>query len=216
MQQHIFGPLGMSSTTFRIAKRHDLAEKCAVMGFRAAPRGPLTPGKAPIPESPPKDGGGSGLYSTANDYAKLLGALLKGGNGLLKVESVKELCRPQLPDTRYLMATFDSEYRDGFCCEYPMGLQANYGLGGAINVQDVPEKRRKGSMMCSGLANLHWVRPSAALQIVRLADPGLSQWLDLESGVVATLFTQVLPPGDSVVVELYDELEKAVYRQFAK
>jgi hypothetical protein len=38
------------------------------------------------------------------------------------------------------------------------------------------------------------------------------QWLDLESGVAAVLFTQVLPPGDPVVKDLYDELEKAVYK----
>jgi hypothetical protein len=38
------------------------------------------------------------------------------------------------------------------------------------------------------------------------------QWIDWESGIAATLLLQVLPPFDSVVLGMFDELERAVYK----
>ena len=38
------------------------------------------------------------------------------------------------------------------------------------------------------------------------------QWIDWESGIAATLFLQVLPPFDSIVISMFDELERAVYK----
>jgi CubicO group peptidase (beta-lactamase class C family) len=156
MQKHIWTPLGMSSTTFRLAQRPDLAVQHAAMGLRAEPRGTLTLGADPVPEVPTMESGGSGLFSTANDYSKFLGALLTGK--ILTKDTVESMCKPQLPDNTHLMGNFHNEYmHDLFCVEYPIGLQANYGLGGAINIEDAPDKRRKGSMMWSGMANTRWV-----------------------------------------------------------
>lgn len=38
------------------------------------------------------------------------------------------------------------------------------------------------------------------------------QWIDWESGITATLFLQVLPPFDSIAISMFDELERAVYK----
>jgi CubicO group peptidase (beta-lactamase class C family) len=157
MEEHIFNPLGMSSTTFRMPKRPDLAERRAPIGHRAELGGPLGAGPTPIPDSPSMPSGGAGLYSTADDYSKALVALLAGGDGLLKPESVRELRDPQLPDNKYLMAEFHGPWHDAICPEYPRGTPASYGLGGALNLEDLPHKRRKGSLMWSGMANTHWV-----------------------------------------------------------
>jgi hypothetical protein len=110
-----------------------------------------------VPETPPMASGGSGLFSTANDYAKLLGALVKGGDPVLQAKSIKELCEPQLQDSKFLMEALDGPFHDVFCCEYSLGTSANYALGGAVNLEDIPGKRRKGSMMWSGISNPHWV-----------------------------------------------------------
>ena len=163
MDEHIFKPLGMSSTTFRMPKRPDLTDFRASIGYRAAPAGPLGPGPSPIPESPPMASGGAGGYSTANDYVKVLVAVLSGGDELLKPETVQQLRCPQLPDNKYLMAEFYGPWHDALCPEYPTGAPASYGLGGALNLEDIPQKRRKGSMMWSGMANTHWVRNSLKL-----------------------------------------------------
>ena len=159
LYKHIFTPLGMSSTTFRLAQRPDLVKARAAIGLRATPTAPLTAGGSdPVPTEPEMAGGGSGLFSTAADYAKLLGALIAGGGGILQPETVREMCQPQLPDNKYLMMNFENPYlHDVFCCEYSAGTPANYALGGAVNLEDLPEKRRKGSIMWSGMSNPHWV-----------------------------------------------------------
>ena len=165
MEEHIFKPLGMSSTTFRMPERPDLVELRAPVGYRAAPGGPLVAGPTPIPESPSMASGGAGGYSTANDYAKTLVAVLSGGGNLLRPETVEQLKSPQIPDNKYLMAEFYGPWHDGICPEYPLGTPANYGLGGALNLEDIPGKRRRGSMMWSGMANTHWVRVSEVVYL---------------------------------------------------
>jgi CubicO group peptidase (beta-lactamase class C family) len=160
MEENILKPLGMSSTTFRMPKRSDLTERRAPIGYRVAPGGPLGAGPPAIPDSPSMPSGGAGLYSTANDYVKILVAVLTGGGGILKPETAQQLRDPQLPDNKYLMAEFNGPWHEAICSEYPMGTQASYGLGGALNLEDLPKKRRKGSMMWSGMANTHWVYPS--------------------------------------------------------
>ena len=159
MEEHMFKPLGMASSTFHIADRPDLAERRAAMGMRGIPGQPLVSGADPLAEVQPKDSGGAGLYSTANDYAMVLGELVKDGGRLLKPDTYREFLTPQLPDNKYLMGpeVMTGPYRDLMCPEYPVGLPANYALGGAVNLEDVPGKRKKGSMMWSGMSNPHWV-----------------------------------------------------------
>lgn len=131
------------------------------MGTEQHQAGPLVqvrlPFPTPIPDSPSMPSGGAGLYSTAEDYSKALVALLAGGGGLLKPDSVKQLRDAQLPDNKYLMAEFHGPWHDAICPEYPKDMPASYGLGGALNLEDIPQKRRKGSLMWSGMANTHWV-----------------------------------------------------------
>jgi hypothetical protein len=55
------------------------------------------------------------------------------------------------------METLDSPFRDFFCPEYPPGTLVNYALGGTINLEDIPVKRRKGSMMWTGMSSPHGV-----------------------------------------------------------
>ncbi|MCJ1306174.1 hypothetical protein MMC08_008992 [Hypocenomyce scalaris] len=87
MQEHIFKPLGMSSTTLLISKHPGLSSRRAVIGFRASPRGLLAAGGDPAPQDPAMISGGSGLFCTANDYATLLGLLISNDGKLLKEES---------------------------------------------------------------------------------------------------------------------------------
>ena len=58
----------------------------------------------------------------------------------------------------------------------PVGMS----LAGTVNSQNVPGKRRRGSVNWGGLPNLAW-------------------WIDREAGLAATLFTQVLPAMDPSV-----------------
>ena len=37
------------------------------------------------------------------------------------------------------------------------------------------------------------------------------QWIDPQTGIGAVLITSIFPPADTVIIKLYDELERAVY-----
>jgi hypothetical protein len=59
------------------------------------------------------------------------------------------------------MEQFYSSWHDAICPEYPMGTTTSYGLAGALNLEDIPLKRRKGSMMWSGWrTRIGYVLPS--------------------------------------------------------
>jgi hypothetical protein len=38
------------------------------------------------------------------------------------------------------------------------------------------------------------------------------QWIDWGSGIAAMLFLQVLPPFDNIAISMFDELERAIYK----
>ena len=167
MQENICVPLGMDSTTFRMGERPELQHRRAEISSRSEPRGPLSPTAAFKPDTVELDYGGVGLYSTAADYAKLLGALVDDDKGILTAASVHQLCVPQLPDPKPLEAYFYGPMHYIFCPEYPKGLAINYALGGAVNLEDVPGKRRQGSIMWSGVTNPRWVSLSIQPLLVR-------------------------------------------------
>lgn len=147
----------MNSTTFRIAEHSEIQERLAEMSLRSTPRGPLRPTAAFKQGAINLDCGGVGLYSTAADYAKLLEALLDGGKGILTPVSIRKLCIPQLSDPKHLETSFHGTLRSVFCLEYPPNLPVNYALGGAVNMEDIPDRRKQGSIMWHGAANSHWV-----------------------------------------------------------
>ncbi len=79
MEENIFKPLGLASTTFHPVRRADLQDRIATFGYRSpATNGSLVPGPPPIPAEYEVECGGAGLYSTTEDYAKVLIATLKG------------------------------------------------------------------------------------------------------------------------------------------
>ena len=157
MQQNIFKPLGMTSTTFRVADYPDLGHRRAQMSFRAQPGAAISAADTFTPDVNAMDWGGVGLKSTAADYSKLLAALLNGGRGILKATSVSDLLASRLSDTKELEGYFFGDYHGAFCPEYPRNIRVNFALAGAVNVEDVPGKRRAGTVMWSGATNPHWV-----------------------------------------------------------
>jgi len=156
-QRNILQPLGMKSTTFRIGANPELQSRRATLSIRAGPRGPLAATGHIQPDIPPFDGGGQGLHSTAADYAKVLGALLDGGRGILKESTIRDMAQPQFPDSKALEAHIFGEHHLTFAPEYPFGLRINHGLVGLVNLEDIPGKRQAGSLTWSGVTNPRWV-----------------------------------------------------------
>ncbi|KAF3761153.1 beta-lactamase/transpeptidase-like protein [Cryphonectria parasitica EP155] len=187
MAQNILVPLGMNETGFW---PKTLGKEPVGIPYRGS-GGVLAGAPFPVPEEHPVESGGAGLYSTARDYAKLLRAVLQGK--LLSQESMDLLFQPQL-DEELQMRLIDRVGPAQFlyCPEYPPGMPMNFTFGGLTNLEDIPGKRSKGSIMWSGYVNPRW-------------------WIDRTNGVAAVLQVSLLPFADPIVARLYDELERAVY-----
>ncbi|RDA89714.1 hypothetical protein CP533_2519 [Ophiocordyceps camponoti-saundersi (nom. inval.)] len=192
MESNIFRPLGMNDTGFWPDKLPQTASRTVAWCHRK-PSSDLEPMERLTPVEHEFESGGAGLYGTADDYARFLRGLLDGK--LVGDDGLSLVFSPQLNDSQK-KALNDMIYRPGFhraaAPEFPLGIEIDHSIGGVINLQDVPGKRRKGSLMWSGMCNSHW-------------------WIDRETGIAAVLIVNVLDSGDAVVVQLYDELERAVY-----
>ena len=100
LKQTIFEPLGMTDTAFRVLPHMEnrLARK-----YNRDENGTFTPsdiymGIPAIDRSPVIDMGGSGLYSTVDDFMKFGEMLRCGGMGIIREETVREMAKNQLPE----------------------------------------------------------------------------------------------------------------------
>jgi hypothetical protein len=114
------------------------------------------------------DIGGIGLFSTPQDFSKLLAALIRGGDPILSRHSVDILFQPQLNDeSRTAMPKFL-----GVQMRRVLGIdlavnngQVDHCLAGTMTLRDIPFRRRRGTVNWSGLPNLHWVSSVLPLEL---------------------------------------------------
>ncbi|KAG5981523.1 hypothetical protein E4U55_002854 [Claviceps digitariae] len=204
MQANIFDRLGMADTGFWPERIPHTAARTAA-NTKRKPDLTLKPASWPTPQKHDIESGGSGLFTTAADYACLLRAMLSGAHhgaqqgpqqtSLLSARTIREILTPQLGEAQTQSlhrAAFHPLTHATFAPEFQRGQTLNHGLGGILNTHDVPGKRRAGSITWSGILNSRW-------------------WLDPKTGIAAVLIVNVRPNGDPVVAALYDELERAVY-----
>lgn len=192
MTENIFEPLGMKDTGFWPEKLPHVADRTAAWAYRGEDGSSLGPGPQPVAEKRVIESGGAGLWTTAQDYSKFLHALLT--NKIVKKETVDEMFRPQLNEKQAMMQNQISHSWGAIATEFTPDIDLNHGLSGCINMRDAPGKRKKGSMMWSGMCNSRW-------------------WMDRESGIAAAMVAQAMPHGDPIAIKLYDELERAVYSE---
>ncbi|OGM44662.1 esterase [Aspergillus bombycis] len=198
MRTHIWSKLGAVSTTFHPELYRETLPPQMGMGYRVSVgqgAKSLKPGPIILKQPAQDDLGGIGLFSTPMDFVKLLSALLGGGSPLLTRESVDILLQPQLSD-----ASREAMPRPlGAQMRRVLGIkdvgdtqQADHSLAGTVILKDIAGRRRAGTANWSGLPNLHW-------------------WIDRQTGIAATLFTQVMPPGDAAMTSLLIDLEESLY-----
>ncbi|KAF2673801.1 beta-lactamase/transpeptidase-like protein [Microthyrium microscopicum] len=205
--ENIWKPLGMTSTTFSVKDhRPDLLDRLTAMNIRNGEGGLDNADNDPVSRSIErvKYGGGGGCYSTANDYIKLVVSLLNTATGhssdvpqLLKTATVNEMLTGQLSEKGLvnIHRITANPIAYGLAGNLPPSVKKDYGLGGILNLTEVPATGRKaGAIQWSGLPNLFW-------------------WVSPADGVAGCYFTQVLPPGDKPNVKMYEEFEKAVLEE---
>jgi hypothetical protein len=87
---NIWNPLGMIKSTYHPTKFRD----SSVLPYLRNEVGELKLEPLPVPIEAPTETAGHGVWSTPNDYVKLLGALLDGGGPILSQKSVDEIFTP--------------------------------------------------------------------------------------------------------------------------
>ena len=194
MQENIFGPLGMTSTAFRITD--DMRKRMARIHHRG-PDGELTPDPTiEIPQEPEFEMGGGGLYSTAGDYLKFVRMMLNDGRSdkgeaVLQPATVTAMSKNAMGDCKVcLLKTAAPPFSND--AEFFPGMDKQWGLSFMINNAEAPTGRSAGSLAWAGLANTYY-------------------WIDQKKGVGGVYATQILPFADVKSLPLFYAFESAVY-----
>ncbi|KAI1354746.1 beta-lactamase/transpeptidase-like protein [Xylaria sp. FL0043] len=191
MQAHIFDPLGMTSTTFHptsisISPSASTSTPTSTLNTETQSRhlafaysttdpttGAITLHPIPIPIPIP-------IPNTLTHR--------------LRSRRLRPLLHPGRLRPRGIMMGIAAYAREmGFAPEFPPDFPLDHSLAGVLNMQDVPGKRRAGSLMWSGATNGRW-------------------WIDRETGIAGAVFTQVEPHGNAIVVDMFDKPERMAYR----
>lgn len=190
--QHLFAPLGMKDTAFRLTSEH--RSRLAVMHARSE-NGSLAPIPFEMPQEPEFEMGGGGLYSTAADYLAFAQLFLNDGaaNGrqVLKPETVRLMAENAIGDlnVQRLRTAMPASSNDA---EFFPGMVKKWGLGFMISTEAVPSGRSAGSLAWAGLGNTYF-------------------WIDRTRGIGGVILMQLLPFADANALALFDHFEKAVY-----
>ena len=190
LKEHVFDPLGMSSTAFFLTP--ELRERLAGMHMRT-PDGALAPFPLEAPQAPEFESGGGGLYSTARAYVRFVRMILGGGAlddvRILGPGGMTLVSTNQMGDVR--VAPLKSVTPLSLDLDLFPGIPAAWSLAFSINLKPLATGRAAGGLMWAGLSNCYfWIDPSARLggvlltQLLPFGDPGpLRLWMDFESAV---------------------------------
>ncbi len=189
--QHIFRPLGMTDTQFGRPDSH----RVATIHHRL-PDGGLRAGSSGRPARPELESGGGGLYSTASDYLRFLGMLLRGGDGVLRPDTVARMGANQIGalDVSRMRTVMPPMSNDA---EFFPGMVKGWGYGFVINTEPGHAGRAANSLAWAGLANCYY-------------------WIDPTHKVAGVLMSQILPFADPDVLRLFDAFEAGVYAELAR
>ncbi len=191
---HLTGPLGMQDTAF--AHSPAMLERAAAIHARL-PDDTLTPIELPAPPNPEFEMGGGGLHGTMSDYGRFIRMILNDGEldgtRVLEAETVAMMAENHIGDLRVQpLKTTNPQF--SVDAEFFPGEPKSWGLTFQINEAPASTGRPAGTLMWAGLANSFF-------------------WIDRANGVGGAYLSQILPFADSASMELFFELETAVYEE---
>lgn len=196
-RENIFGPLGMKDTGFLIGSGQRAR---AASAAQRQLDGSLAPAPYEPPQRPEFFMGGSGLFSTPNDYMAFLRMLLRGGalNGarILDPATVTTMLSNQIGelDVQKMVSPFPARSKD---FDLFPGTRHKWGFSFDINAQPGPNGRSAGSAAWAGALNTHY-------------------WIDPVKQVVGALFTQIWPFFDDQVMGVFNTFERHLYQAIDK
>lgn len=196
LAEHLFGPLGMTSTTFVL----DDEQAAGLMPLHSRVEdGSLVPNGIELPSPPAMVSGGGGGYTTAPDYIRFLRAILRGGEldgaRILAPESVELMLTASLGDL-----TVPEVIRSAnplLCNDIASPpLPQSWGLGFHLLLADLPGMRHAGTGDWAGLTNCYY-------------------WIDRSGGLCGAVLTQAFPFFDQRIVGTALQFEAGIYAEVA-
>ena len=195
-QMYITGPLGMTRTFFNVPD--SLQSQIVSRGKRGDDgKQPLTESDNRIPTSRSTIfSGGGGLFSTPADYTKLLMCLLNEGvyegGTILQKETIAEMNRNQIGDIS--MDPVGRHFGPGTCCNFNGLMDENSGWGLAYMIDNNAKDygRQAGTVLWGGYYNTYF-------------------FIDFESGIAASIYTQHIPFNHIETTSLFDKFGEIIY-----
>jgi len=199
MNDNIWNPLGIKSISFWPNRNPEMKARLAGMTARNPQDSKLVPYTSPLFGDAESGDcfGGHGAYADLQDYLKILHSILADDEILLKKETAALMFQPQLTkDSKAAQGKIMSnpEMSALFVGDFPTSIEYDWGIGGILIQQDNPGRRKKGTLIWSGLPNLFW-------------------FIDREAGLCGVYGTQVVPPGDPLVEETIKAFELGMYEK---
>src|SRR3979490_417403 len=192
LRDHMFAPLGMSDTGFKIG---DAQRKRLVGMHMRGEDGALAAIPFELEQEPEFHMGGGGLYGTAGDYIKFTQMILNKGRGngnqVLKPETVALMGQNHIGDLTMGKMTTAIGWATNDVDLYP-DIVKKWGLSFLINTTKAPEGRSAGSLAWAGLANTYF-------------------WIDPARNVAGVILMQLLPFADNKCLEAFAGFERGVY-----
>ena len=193
MQEHIFAPLGMTSSAFTMTPSMRARRVC--MHQREAGGSVKPMADFELPQEPEVHMGGHGLHSTVQDYCRFIRMWLNDGMGpnvrVLKKETVLMAVQNGLGDKKIKGLPGVIPSLSNYAEFFP-GMPKSWALTFMINDEDAPTGRPAGALGWAGLPNLFY-------------------WIDRQNGIGGFWATQIFPFADPTSVGGYLDFEKAVY-----
>ena len=192
LRDHMFAPLGMSDTGFKIGE----SQRKRLVGMHQRNEdGSLATIPFELEQNPEFHMGGGGLYGTAGDYIKFTQMILNKGRGngnqVLKSETVATMGENHIGDLVVTKMTSALPIYTNDVDLYP-GMVKKWGLSFLITTAKTPEGRSPGSLAWAGLANTYY-------------------WIDPARDVTGVILMQVLPFADGKCLEAFAGFERGVY-----
>ena len=191
VRESITGPLGMDSTTFMLSDGQRAGK--AALQVKGDDGAWTDIGDVVNRTDPDWWAGGHGLYSTPRDYIRFERALRGGeldGVRILAAETVDAAFRNQIGDLDFPAEIPTADPASSGPFNAGPGWKWGYGL--LLNTTDIPGHRRAWSGSWAGLFNTHF-------------------WIDRDTGICASIYSNCLPFVTPEAFGLYDAFEAALY-----
>jgi len=194
LAERVFAPLGMVDIAFDMTA--DMRARLATLHVRAADGQLIPQPEMVLPQPPPMDMGGHGLYATVGEYMKFIRMMLNDGDGphgrVVEPDTVAFMASNGLGDLKsggWTSSNPDLANTGDF---FP-GLEKSWSYSFQVNDEPAPTGRPAGQLSWAGLANTFF-------------------WIDRSNGIGGMWSSQVLPFQDIASYPGYVDFETAVYR----